>query len=111
MGWDGTYGHKKSVHSLTRLHPSLRAKHMRIGSKHILVVVRNPSIHADVAARREVIAADCYATRGHDAPERKASCGMQAEGFLDDGVEVGKRFSVFARRGACCEVELVAELG
>ena len=62
-----------------------------IGAKDGAVALDDPRVDADDGAGGDAGAADRSAGGGHDALVVEAEGGMQAEGFLDAGVEVGQR--------------------
>lgn len=72
------------------LEPALRTEQVDVGAEHLRPPVHHPRVAADDSPAGDVLAEDLHALRWHDALEDQAGCGMQAERFLDDGVQVGQ---------------------
>lgn len=81
------------------LQPPLGLELVGIGAPDLAVPVQHPRVDADVRARREVLAADGRAAGGDLSPEGIADSGVKAEGFLEDGLEVGELLALGERGG------------
>lgn len=104
-----------------RVDPALGPEHVDVEAKDLGPPVHDPRVAAHDGAAGDEGAEDLHALGWDDALEDQAWGGVQAEGFLDDGVEVGE-FLGFGPRdgfvgprldGAGCDggVEFVHEFG
>jgi len=75
--------------------PSLRPERVDVLSKHLGAAVQHPRVAADDRASGDVLVADGGAGGWDVAFEEEADGGEEAEGFGDDGVEVGEFLSVW----------------
>lgn len=99
--------------------PSLRAEGIDVFAKDFGPAVDDPGVAADNGASWDVFAGDFHALGWDDAFQEEAGGRVHAEGFLDDGVEIGEflgfrpaDFGVFAFGDSavlCGFVELLHE--
>ena len=69
--------------------PAFRTVVVGVGAKDAAVALHDPGIHADDGAASDLVSADGGAGGRHDALVVEAKRGVEAEGFLNAGVEVG----------------------
>ena len=72
------------------LDPALWSENFNVVAEDSRVSVDDPRVSTHGRAGRDEFAGDCRAGRGRHAWEGHADGGMQAEGFVHDGLEVGK---------------------
>ena len=81
------------------LDPALWSENFNVVAEDSRVSVDDPRVSTHGRAGRDEFAGDCRAGRGRHAREGHADGGMQAEGFVHDGLEVGKAVCLGERDG------------
>ena len=72
------------------LDPALRSENFDVVAEDLRVPVDDPRVSSDGCSGRDEAAGDGGAGRRGDAWEGHADGGVQAEGFVHDGLEVGE---------------------
>jgi len=75
---------------LARLEPPFGPVCIDVVAKDLRTSVQNPSVASDNGATGDVFAQNVDTLRWNDALQEKAGGGIETEGLLDDGIEVGE---------------------
>jgi len=79
--------------------PALGAKGVGVRAEERGVALDDPGVAADDGTAGDEVVENVHALRGHDALEDQAWGGVEAEGLLNNGVEVGELLGLGPRHG------------